>query len=101
MKGLTKNIAKLIGQIPKDAKIIPGHGPLSGIRELKAYHAMLVETTRIVRGANESGQNPRPDSGGGTASKIRKPGNGVYFDETLDRNGFQQPGRKEIRRGSS
>ena len=50
---------------------------------------------------DEGGQNPRPDSGGGIASKIRKLGNGVYFDETLGRNGFQRPGRKEIRQGSS
>ncbi len=47
--GLTKNIADLITKIPAGAKLIPGHGPVSTIDDLKAYHRMLVETTAIVR----------------------------------------------------
>jgi glyoxylase-like metal-dependent hydrolase (beta-lactamase superfamily II) len=49
VEGLTKNIAELITKIPADAKLIPGHGPLSTLDDLKAYHRMLVETTGIVR----------------------------------------------------
>jgi hypothetical protein len=30
-------------------KIIPGHGPLSAIDDLKLYHRMLMETSDIVR----------------------------------------------------
>ena len=56
VEGLTKNVAKLISQIPKGAKIIPGHGPLSGIKELKDYHSMLVETTRLVREQMKAGK---------------------------------------------
>ncbi len=47
--GLTKNIAELITKIPADAKLIPGHGPISTLDDLKAYHRMLVETSGIVR----------------------------------------------------
>jgi glyoxylase-like metal-dependent hydrolase (beta-lactamase superfamily II) len=47
--GLTKNIGELIGKIPAEAKLIPGHGPVSTLDDLKAYHRMLVETTNIVR----------------------------------------------------
>jgi glyoxylase-like metal-dependent hydrolase (beta-lactamase superfamily II) len=47
--GLIKNIAELIGKIPPGAKLIPGHGPLSTIEDLKTYHRMLVETSGIVR----------------------------------------------------
>lgn len=56
VESFTKNVATLIKQIPKDAKIIPGHGPLSGIEELKASHSMLVETTRIVRDRMKAGK---------------------------------------------
>ena len=49
VEGLTKNIGELIGKIPAEAKLIPGHGPISTIDDLKAYHRMLVETTNIVR----------------------------------------------------
>jgi glyoxylase-like metal-dependent hydrolase (beta-lactamase superfamily II) len=49
VEGLTANVAALIERIPPGAKLIPGHGPLSTIDDLKAYHHMLVETTGIVR----------------------------------------------------
>jgi glyoxylase-like metal-dependent hydrolase (beta-lactamase superfamily II) len=49
VEGLTKNIAEIIGKIPAGAKLIPGHGPLSTIDDLKTYHNMLIKTTDIVR----------------------------------------------------
>jgi glyoxylase-like metal-dependent hydrolase (beta-lactamase superfamily II) len=49
VEGLTKNIGELITKIPAGAKLIPGHGPISTVDDLKAYHRMLVETTDIVR----------------------------------------------------
>ncbi len=76
VKGLTKNIAKLIGQIPKDAKIIPGHGPLSGIKELKAYHAMLVDTTRIVREQMKAGKTLAQIQAAGLPQKYTSWGTG-------------------------
>ena len=48
LKGYTKNIADAIAQVPPDAKIIPGHGPLSTLDDLKAIHKMLVGTADIV-----------------------------------------------------
>jgi len=47
--GLTKNIGEIIDKIPAGAKLIPGHGPLSTIDDLKLYHRMLQETSEIVR----------------------------------------------------
>jgi cyclase len=47
--GLIQNIDTLIKQIPADAKIIPGHGAVSSLNDLKIYHQTLVETTNIVR----------------------------------------------------
>lgn len=49
VEGLTKNIGELIAKIPADAKLIPGHGPISTLDDLKVYHRMLIETTAIVR----------------------------------------------------
>jgi glyoxylase-like metal-dependent hydrolase (beta-lactamase superfamily II) len=47
--GLTKNIADVINRVPADVKIIPGHGNLSTLTDLKNYHQMLTETTGIVQ----------------------------------------------------
>ena len=49
VEGLTQNIGELITKIPSGAKLIPGHGAVSTIDDLKAYHQMLLATTDIVR----------------------------------------------------
>jgi len=51
VQGLIDNIGKLITEIPADWKIIPGHGPISTHDDLKAYHAALVESSKIVQDA--------------------------------------------------
>ena len=56
VEGLTKNIAKVIKKLPADVKIIPGHGPVSTLDDLKSYHRMLVETTNIVHEAMAAGK---------------------------------------------
>lgn len=49
VQGLVKNIGEIIPKIPAGAKLIPGHGPISTIDDLKAFHRMLIETTDVVR----------------------------------------------------
>jgi len=49
VQGLTKTIGKVIEKLPADVAIIPGHGPLSTVDDLKLYHRMLAETTAHVR----------------------------------------------------
>jgi len=49
VEGLTKNIGEIIEKIPAGAKLIPGHGPLSTIDDLKTYHNMLLKTSDVVR----------------------------------------------------
>lgn len=49
VEGLIKNIGEIIGKIPEGAKLIPGHGPISTVDDLKSYHRMLTQTTDIVR----------------------------------------------------
>ena len=49
VEGLTRNIAHVIENLPAGVKIIPGHGPLSTIDDLKTFHRMLTTTTDIVR----------------------------------------------------
>ena len=49
VEGLTKNIGEIINKIPAGAKLIPGHGPLSTIDDLKLYHRMLEQTSGIIR----------------------------------------------------
>lgn len=54
--GYTKNVGEVLKKIPTDARIIPGHGPLATIDDLKKFHEMLVETTGIVQRAIADGK---------------------------------------------
>ena len=49
VQGLIKNVADIIPKIPAGAKLIPGHGAISTVDDLKAYYRMLVETTAYVQ----------------------------------------------------
>ncbi|HKI06721.1 MAG TPA: MBL fold metallo-hydrolase [Thermoanaerobaculia bacterium] len=56
VQGLTDNVAKVIAKVPAGAKIIPGHGKVSTLDDLKKYHSMLVETTGIVQKQMDAGK---------------------------------------------
>lgn len=48
VKGLIRNVEKVLSEIAADAKIIPGHGPLATPADLRSYVTMLKETSSIV-----------------------------------------------------
>jgi cyclase len=56
VQGLIENVGKVIAEIPANAKVIPGHGALATVEDLKAYHGMLTATTEIVRKGMEAGK---------------------------------------------
>jgi glyoxylase-like metal-dependent hydrolase (beta-lactamase superfamily II) len=76
VQGLTANIAKVLGELPAGAKIIPGHGPLSTADDLKAYHAMLVETTGIVKKQMDAGKSLDEIKAAGLPEKWKSWGTG-------------------------
>ena len=56
VRGYIRNVEDAIKKVPADAKLIPGHGPLSTVKELKEFHEMLTETSGIVEKAIASGK---------------------------------------------
>lgn len=54
-RGMIAGIEALLPQIPADAKIIPGHGPISSVEDVKTYLAMLKGTMAAVEKAKASG----------------------------------------------
>jgi glyoxylase-like metal-dependent hydrolase (beta-lactamase superfamily II) len=57
VRGYIRNVENAMKMIPPDAKIIPGHGPLSGMKEMKEFHEMLVTTAGIVERAIADGKS--------------------------------------------
>jgi glyoxylase-like metal-dependent hydrolase (beta-lactamase superfamily II) len=76
VQGYMDNVAKVIARIPADAKIIPGHGPLSTLDDLKAFHAMMVETTGLVRDAIKQGKTLEQAKQAGLPDKWKEWGSG-------------------------
>jgi glyoxylase-like metal-dependent hydrolase (beta-lactamase superfamily II) len=56
VRGYIRNVEDALKKTPVDARLIPGHGPLSTVKELKAFHKMLVETSGIVEKAIAAGK---------------------------------------------
>lgn len=51
-----KNLDSILSTIPPDTKIIPGHGRLVGVAELKAFRQMLYDSAEIVRKQMKEGK---------------------------------------------
>jgi cyclase len=51
VQGMTDGLEKAIAQLPADVKVIPGHGQLSNLDDVRAYIGMLKDTTAAVQKA--------------------------------------------------
>ena len=85
VQGLINNTAALIKQIPADAKLIPGHGPLGTIEDLKAFHQALVDTTNVVQAGMKVGKSLDEIKKAGFAEKYKDWGIGfIKTDMWID-----------------
>ena len=81
VEGLAENIAEVIDELPADVAIIPGHGPLSTLDDLKTYHGMLVEMMNLVRGKMEAGKTLEQIKAEGLPEKWKDWGSGFISTE--------------------
>ena len=85
VQGLINNIGSLAKTIPADAKLIPGHGPLATVNDLKAFHQLLVETSQIVQDAMKAGKTLDEIKKTGLPEKYKEAGSGfIKTDMWLD-----------------
>jgi glyoxylase-like metal-dependent hydrolase (beta-lactamase superfamily II) len=76
VQGVINNVRSLIATLPADAKLIPGHGPLATLDDLKAYLQMLVETSAIVTDQMKAGKTLDEIKKAGLPDKYKALGNG-------------------------
>jgi glyoxylase-like metal-dependent hydrolase (beta-lactamase superfamily II) len=76
VQGLIQNVETALGQIPDDAKIIPGHGALSNKAELKTFLGMLKETTGIVQKGIAAGKDVKAIQAEGLPEQWKEWGSG-------------------------
>lgn len=56
VRGLIKSVDAVIATVPADVKVIPGHGPLGNLSDLKSFSAMLKDTLKIVESQMKKGR---------------------------------------------
>ena len=57
INGMIDGVEKVIAQVPADVKIIPGHGPVSNLDDVRAYLTMLKATRDVVAQALKEGKS--------------------------------------------
>ncbi len=57
VQGMIAACQKAAAQLPPDVKVIPGHGDLSNLDEVRDYIKMLQDTSAVVQKAIDSGQS--------------------------------------------
>lgn len=71
IEGYAANVAKVLELVPADAKIIPGHGPLATVDDLRTFQKMLAETTEIVRTQMAAGKTLAQIQAGGLPAQYK------------------------------
>lgn len=56
VRGLIQSLDAVIGRIPDDAKVIPGHGPVTSVAELRRYRDMLAGAVAAVKSGLDAGK---------------------------------------------
>jgi len=56
INGMIDAVAKVISDLPPDVKVIPGHGPVSTLNDMRAYLEMLIQTRDVVQKAVKDGK---------------------------------------------
>ncbi len=56
VEGMITAVDDVIGKLPADVKVIPGHGPLSNLDDMRKFSAMLKDTRAAVEKAMKQGK---------------------------------------------
>jgi cyclase len=51
INGMISGVEKAVAELPADVKIIPGHGPISNLDDVRTYVKMLKDTRAVVQDA--------------------------------------------------
>jgi len=98
VEGLVKNVGDIIAKAPAGVKLIPGHGPISTLEDLKRYHMTLGETMNIVRQRIRQGKTLEQAKAEGLPEKYKEWGAGYIktdqWIETVYRSLKQSAGKK-------
>jgi cyclase len=56
VQGMIAACADVLRRVPADARVVPGHGEIAGVSDLREYLQMLTDTSAAVAGALKAGK---------------------------------------------
>ena len=80
--GLKDSIGEVLEHLPADAQVIPGHGALSTVDDLKKYHRMLEESVATVKAAKDAGKSVEEIQAAGLSDEWEEWGSG-FINESV------------------
>ncbi len=57
VEGMIAALEKVVAQVPPDVKVIPGHGPISNLDDVRRFTTMLKDTKAVVENGVEQGKS--------------------------------------------
>jgi cyclase len=79
--GMMRNVGQVLDRVESDARIIPGHGALATVDDLRRYHAMLGEMVTMVTRKRSAGKTLEQIQAEGVPSKYDSWGTGFINAE--------------------
>jgi len=56
VEGMTAAVDEVVSKLPADVKVIPGHGPISNLDDVRKFSAMLKDTLAVAQKALKQGK---------------------------------------------
>ena len=84
IEGMIKACEGAIERLPSDVKIIPGHGEVSNVAEVREYVKMLKDTSAVIEGAIKAGKTLDQMK----REKLLAPWSTTYSNEFVDTDAF-------------
>lgn len=76
-----KNVTSIIDTLPKDVTIIPGHGPIADVDDLKTFLKLLKDTTGVVQKGIDAGKDKKTLQQEGLPAKYKGAGAGFVNEK--------------------
>lgn len=94
VRGHAANLEALLGELPDDVKIIPGHGPVTGKAELRAYVEMVKGCIAIAEAGIKAGKSARRMKSEKALSRYAEWGKGFITEDAMIDQLFAELGKK-------
>ena len=83
--GMMRNVGDVLDAVQPDAKVIPGHGPLATVEDLRRYHTMMSDMIDLVSEKRSAGKSLDQIQAEGVPANYESWGQGfVGADQYLD-----------------